>query len=147
MSDLVEVRDEDCKNQLRMDRATFYKLCYLLQSIGRLHYLLLGQPQPVPEDSTDPIQGKFKGCLGALDGTFIDVNVPTTEKGRYRNRKGQVFVNVLGLNFCVDKMWNNSTINGFGIDRWCKFIDDRECLYHLFKMEWKILVIAIDYNY
>ncbi|KAL0416869.1 UNVERIFIED_CONTAM: hypothetical protein Slati_3518800 [Sesamum latifolium] len=34
---------------------------------------------------------------GALDGTFIDVRVPEHEKGRYRTRKGQVAVNVLGV--------------------------------------------------
>ncbi|KAL2242184.1 UNVERIFIED_CONTAM: hypothetical protein Sindi_0336400 [Sesamum indicum] len=37
------------------------------------------------------------GCLGALDGTFIDVRVPEAEKGRYRTRKGHVAVNVLGV--------------------------------------------------
>ncbi|KAL0462450.1 UNVERIFIED_CONTAM: hypothetical protein Slati_0132600, partial [Sesamum latifolium] len=35
--------------------------------------------------------------FGALDGTFIDVRVPEHEKGRYRTRKGQVAVNVLGV--------------------------------------------------
>ncbi|KAL8553738.1 hypothetical protein ACS0TY_002143 [Phlomoides rotata] len=38
-----------------------------------------------------------EGCLGALDGTYIDVHVPISEKGWYRNRKGQVSVNVLGV--------------------------------------------------
>ncbi|KAL8503745.1 hypothetical protein ACS0TY_022458 [Phlomoides rotata] len=52
--------------------------------------------QPVPDGSNDPRWGKFKGYLGALDGTYIDVHVPITEKGRYRNRKGLVTVNVLG---------------------------------------------------
>ncbi|KAL0462238.1 UNVERIFIED_CONTAM: hypothetical protein Slati_0111400, partial [Sesamum latifolium] len=37
------------------------------------------------------------GCLGALDGTFIDIRVPEIEKGRYRTRKGHVAVNVLGV--------------------------------------------------
>ncbi|KAL8462107.1 hypothetical protein ACS0TY_033260 [Phlomoides rotata] len=36
MHDLVEVNDEDCRNNLRMDRSTFHKLCYLLQSLGGL---------------------------------------------------------------------------------------------------------------
>ncbi|KAL8504082.1 hypothetical protein ACS0TY_022711 [Phlomoides rotata] len=38
-----------------------------------------------------------KGCLGSLDETYIDVHVPITEKGRYRNRNGQVSVNILGV--------------------------------------------------
>ncbi|CAA0830734.1 Unknown protein, partial [Striga hermonthica] len=37
------------------------------------------------------------GCLGALDGTYINVRVPSKDRGRYRNRKGQVSVNVLGV--------------------------------------------------
>ncbi|GFQ06518.1 putative nuclease harbi1, partial [Phtheirospermum japonicum] len=37
------------------------------------------------------------GCLGALDGTFVQVQVPLSEKPRYRNRKGDVSVNVLGV--------------------------------------------------
>ncbi|KAL8548334.1 hypothetical protein ACS0TY_007600 [Phlomoides rotata] len=37
------------------------------------------------------------GCLGALDGTYVDVQVHTVDKPRYRIRKGQVTVNVLGV--------------------------------------------------
>ncbi|KAL8493374.1 hypothetical protein ACS0TY_024548 [Phlomoides rotata] len=128
---LVEVSDEECKDQLRMDRASFHKLCYLVRTVGglkssrnvsvvekvamfltillhhtknrcvkfqfKLHYLLVVQPQPGAEDSTHAQWGKFKGCLGALDGTYVDVHIPTTDKGRYRNHKGQVTVNVLGI--------------------------------------------------
>ncbi|KAL0457941.1 UNVERIFIED_CONTAM: hypothetical protein Slati_0421300 [Sesamum latifolium] len=46
----------------------------------------------------DFIRSPCTGCLGALDGTFVDVRVLEHEKGRYRTRKGQVAVNVLG--FC-----------------------------------------------
>ncbi|KAL8548438.1 hypothetical protein ACS0TY_007660 [Phlomoides rotata] len=84
MSYLVELSDEDCKNQLRMDRNCFYRLCDLLQNNGGL------KPSKY-------ISVYEKGCLGALDGTYIDVHVPTIDKGRYRNRKGQVSVNVLGV--------------------------------------------------
>ncbi|KAL0385939.1 UNVERIFIED_CONTAM: hypothetical protein Sradi_2988200, partial [Sesamum radiatum] len=35
------------------------------------------------------------GCLGALDGTHVEVRIPDCDKGRYRNRKGQISVNVL----------------------------------------------------
>ncbi|KAL8554535.1 hypothetical protein ACS0TY_002648 [Phlomoides rotata] len=44
-----------------------------------------------------PIASFQQGCLGALDCTYIDVHIPTTEKGRYRNQKGIVTVNVLGV--------------------------------------------------
>ncbi|KAL8550718.1 hypothetical protein ACS0TY_009210 [Phlomoides rotata] len=36
LSDLVDLSDEDCRDQLRMNRATFYKLCFMLQSMGGL---------------------------------------------------------------------------------------------------------------
>ncbi|KAL0358372.1 UNVERIFIED_CONTAM: hypothetical protein Sangu_0686600, partial [Sesamum angustifolium] len=41
--------------------------------------------------------GDCEGCLGALDGTLIEVRVPDSDKGRYRNRRGQISTNVLGL--------------------------------------------------
>ncbi|KAL8547944.1 hypothetical protein ACS0TY_007300 [Phlomoides rotata] len=68
-----------------------------LQSSSGLHNLFLVTPQPIPDDSTDHRWGKFKGCLGALDGTHVDVHVPAIENGRYRNRKGHISVNVLGV--------------------------------------------------
>ncbi|KAL8536393.1 hypothetical protein ACS0TY_011854 [Phlomoides rotata] len=37
------------------------------------------------------------GCLGALDRTYINVHVPSIDKGCYRNHKGQCFVNVLDV--------------------------------------------------
>ncbi|KAL8471373.1 hypothetical protein ACS0TY_028868 [Phlomoides rotata] len=33
MSYLCEVSDEDCRDQLRMDRAAFHELCFILQSV------------------------------------------------------------------------------------------------------------------
>ncbi|KAL8544829.1 hypothetical protein ACS0TY_005154 [Phlomoides rotata] len=102
MRALVKRSDEECKDMLRMDRVTFVRLCNLLQNLAglrnskHLHSLLLVQPQPVLDDSSDPRWQKFTGCLGALDGTHIDVQVPTIDKARYRNQKGQVSVNVLG---------------------------------------------------
>jgi hypothetical protein len=39
----------------------------------------------------------FTDCLGALDRTHIDVHVPTTDQPRYRNRKGTLTQNVLGV--------------------------------------------------
>ncbi|CAA0827101.1 Unknown protein, partial [Striga hermonthica] len=37
------------------------------------------------------------GCLGALDGTHIPVLVPLVDQPRYRNRKGELAVNILGV--------------------------------------------------
>ncbi|GFQ04272.1 putative nuclease harbi1, partial [Phtheirospermum japonicum] len=55
------------------------------------------------------------GCLGVLDGKYIQVQVPFRHKPHYRNRKGEVSVNVLG--FCGPNMnyifiltgWEGST--------------------------------------
>ncbi|XP_063945568.1 protein ALP1-like isoform X2 [Daucus carota subsp. sativus] len=52
-------------------------------------------PEPIPNDSTDEKWKYFKNCLGALDGTHIRMNVPVQDKPRYRNRKGEITINVL----------------------------------------------------
>ena len=38
-----------------------------------------------------------QGCLGALDGTHIDVLVSNEDKPRYRTRKGHVATNTLAV--------------------------------------------------
>ncbi|XP_050944053.1 protein ALP1-like [Cucumis melo] len=55
----------------------------VLLAVIRLHDELLKKPQP--------------NCLGALDETYIKVNVPTSDRARYRTRKGEVATNVLGV--------------------------------------------------
>ncbi|KAL8546759.1 hypothetical protein ACS0TY_006469 [Phlomoides rotata] len=85
MRALVERSDEECKDMLRMDRVTFVRsgktvskhFHSVLRSVLKPHSLLLVQPQPVPGDSSDLRWQKSTGCLGALDGTHINVQVPT----------------------------------------------------------------------
>ncbi|KAL8508480.1 hypothetical protein ACS0TY_018926 [Phlomoides rotata] len=69
----------------------------VLHCVLRLHSTFLVMPTVVTDEEADHRWEMFPGCLGALDGTYIDVHVPTTDKGRYRNRKGQCSVNVLGV--------------------------------------------------
>ncbi|KAL8504180.1 hypothetical protein ACS0TY_022783 [Phlomoides rotata] len=69
----------------------------VLNTLLRLHRVLLAKPVHVPDDSTDYRWKYFKGCLGALDGTYIPVRVPHSDIPRYRNRKGNVSVNVLAV--------------------------------------------------
>lgn len=38
-----------------------------------------------------------QNCLGALDGTHVKIKVPMQDKPKYRNRKGDVTTNVLGV--------------------------------------------------
>ncbi|KAL0308783.1 UNVERIFIED_CONTAM: hypothetical protein Sradi_5820600 [Sesamum radiatum] len=69
----------------------------VLHAVCKLHTVLLARLTLITEDCLDPRWKWFKGYLGALDGTFIDVRLPKHEKGRYRTRKGQVAVNVLSV--------------------------------------------------
>ncbi|KAL8503309.1 hypothetical protein ACS0TY_022157 [Phlomoides rotata] len=69
----------------------------VLQSVLKLHSLFLLQPNLVPEDNTDPRWKNFKGCLGVLDVTYVDIHVLTVDQARYKNRKGQVTIKVLGV--------------------------------------------------
>ncbi|KAG8382550.1 hypothetical protein BUALT_Bualt05G0089000 [Buddleja alternifolia] len=77
----------------------------VLVALLKLYPLILVTPDPVQADSTDSRWKWFKGCLGALDGSNINVCVRDTEKPRYRNRKGEVSINLLGV-----------------LDRFCKFV-------------------------
>nr|XP_025670034.1 uncharacterized protein LOC112769781 [Arachis hypogaea] len=69
----------------------------VLKAIIRMQNLLFAKASPVEEDCIDPTWRKFKGCLGALDGTYIEVTVPESDKSRYRTRKGKICTNVLGV--------------------------------------------------
>ncbi|XP_057788636.1 uncharacterized protein LOC131005644 [Salvia miltiorrhiza] len=69
----------------------------VLRAILRLHVILLVKPEPVPDDCTDSRWKWFKGCLGALDGTYINVTVSNMDKPRYRTRKGQISTNTLAV--------------------------------------------------
>ncbi|XLR67407.1 hypothetical protein S83_018079 [Arachis hypogaea] len=60
----------------------------VLSSVIHVQSLLFAKAVPVPDDCIDPRWKWFKGCLGALDGTYIDVTVPEKDKSRYRTRKG-----------------------------------------------------------
>ncbi|KAK4269919.1 hypothetical protein QN277_023015 [Acacia crassicarpa] len=168
---MIYSSDTTCFNQIRMYRATFDKLCHMLDTIGglratrhmlvdeqvamflhilahhvknrviqfefgrsgetisryfklvlnatiRLQSLLLKKPEAIPEDSNDHRWKWFKGCLGALDGTHIRVQVPAAHKGRYRNRKGDITTNVLrvcspdGQFIFVFPGWEDSATDG-----------------------------------
>ncbi|KAL0431141.1 UNVERIFIED_CONTAM: hypothetical protein Sradi_0740100 [Sesamum radiatum] len=69
----------------------------VLHFVCKMHIVLLAKPSPIADDCPNPRWKWFKGCLGALDGTFIDVRVAKHENGCYRTHKGQVAANVLGV--------------------------------------------------
>jgi hypothetical protein len=69
----------------------------LLRGILSLSHEFIKLPDPETTLLEDPKWKWFDNCLGALDGTHIDVNVPLTNQGRYRNRKQRFTTNVLGV--------------------------------------------------
>ncbi|XP_012847430.1 PREDICTED: putative nuclease HARBI1 [Erythranthe guttata] len=69
----------------------------VLAALLKLHPILLVTPKPIGDAETNENWKHFKGCLGAADGTFIKVRVELTEKPKYRSRKGEIAVNVLGV--------------------------------------------------
>ncbi|XP_073133499.1 uncharacterized protein [Henckelia pumila] len=69
----------------------------VLNAMLKLYKILLVKPTAVDENCTNDTWKWFKGCIGALDGTHIQVHVPSRDKPKYRNRKGTITVNVLGV--------------------------------------------------
>ncbi|KAK1430074.1 hypothetical protein QVD17_12570 [Tagetes erecta] len=55
----------------------------VLNSVIRLQNELFKKPESISETSTDERWKWFKGCLGAIDGTHISVQVPEEDKPRY----------------------------------------------------------------
>ncbi|KAL3502327.1 hypothetical protein ACH5RR_036776 [Cinchona calisaya] len=58
------------------------------------HYLI--QPEIELEGYEDEKWEWFQNCLGALDGTCVNVHVLLKDQGRYRNTKNDIATNVLG---------------------------------------------------
>lgn len=69
----------------------------VLRSILKLHPLILVKLVPVDENCSNDTWKWFKVCLGALDGTYISVQVSNKYKVKYRSRKGTTTINILGV--------------------------------------------------
>ncbi|KAG8382723.1 hypothetical protein BUALT_Bualt05G0107000 [Buddleja alternifolia] len=69
----------------------------VLIALLSLHTLFLVNPEPIRDDCKNERWKWFKGCLGALDGIYIPMRVRLADKARYRNKKGNISVNVLGV--------------------------------------------------
>ncbi|CAN1187904.1 hypothetical protein LINPERHAP1_LOCUS28085 [Linum perenne] len=70
---------------------------FVLLSILKLESHLLAKPTPVPQESTTAKWKYFPGCLGAVDGMHVSVRTSTASTPKYRNRKSQTTINVLGV--------------------------------------------------
>ncbi|KAG6417713.1 hypothetical protein SASPL_119905 [Salvia splendens] len=84
-------------NFMRSSQTVSKYMHIVLRGILTLNEVFLVKPEPVDDACTDPRWSWFKGCLGALDGTYINVRVPIADTPRYRNRKGQVTTNTLAV--------------------------------------------------
>ncbi|PWA97593.1 hypothetical protein CTI12_AA027480 [Artemisia annua] len=73
----------------------YFKL--VLDAVCRLHKDFYKIPVRVPDNETDERWKWFKGCLGALDRTYIKVRVQTESRKPYRTRKAEICTNVLGV--------------------------------------------------
>ncbi|PWA71887.1 hypothetical protein CTI12_AA278210 [Artemisia annua] len=73
----------------------YFKL--VLNAVCQLHKEFYKVPVPVPVNELEERWKWFKGCLGALDGTYVKVRVPESERKPYRTRKGKICINVLGV--------------------------------------------------
>nr|XP_017250299.1 PREDICTED: uncharacterized protein LOC108220916 isoform X3 [Daucus carota subsp. sativus] len=68
-----------------------------LLAVLKLHVHLLKKPSPITEGCADRRWKYFKNCLGALNGTYVSVQVPSKDRESYRTRKGHLAMNVLGV--------------------------------------------------
>ncbi|KAG8382613.1 hypothetical protein BUALT_Bualt05G0095700 [Buddleja alternifolia] len=69
----------------------------VLTALLKLHTLFLVKPVPIEVNCRNERWKRFKGHLRALDGTYIPLRVAQKNKARYRNRKGDVSINVLAV--------------------------------------------------
>ncbi|KAA0055437.1 putative nuclease HARBI1 [Cucumis melo var. makuwa] len=94
-----------------MDRRCFAILCHLLRTVAGLTSTEVVDVEEmvamflhivVHDVKNCVIQQEFmryalQNCLGALDGTYIKVNVSASDQARYRTHKGEMATNVLGV--------------------------------------------------
>lgn len=99
----LHILSHDVKNRIikrqfmRSGETSSRRFAYVLHAILRCYRELLKEPEPIQENCTDERWKWFKNCLGALDGTYIKVNVLEADIPRYRTRKGELATNVLGV--------------------------------------------------
>ncbi|GAB4855591.1 hypothetical protein Ancab_039775 [Ancistrocladus abbreviatus] len=87
---------------IRSGESVSWQFNLYLKVVLKLHQHLLKRPTPISDDCEDERWKYFKNCLGALDGTYISVFVPSQERAKYRTRKGTISMNVLGV--CTPNM-------------------------------------------
>ncbi|TYK03075.1 retrotransposon protein [Cucumis melo var. makuwa] len=69
----------------------------VLLAVLRPHDELIKKPVSVTNNCTDQRWKCFENCLGALDETYIKVNVLVTNRPTFRMHKGEIATNVPGV--------------------------------------------------
>ncbi|KAL8545882.1 hypothetical protein ACS0TY_005848 [Phlomoides rotata] len=79
MDDELELELENLVVKLSFGRSGYTiskQFNSVLNTLLKLHRVLIATTEPVPEDNNDYRWKYFKGCLGALEDTYIPVRVP-----------------------------------------------------------------------
>uniref|UniRef100_A0A9I9EFE7 Retrotransposon protein n=1 Tax=Cucumis melo TaxID=3656 RepID=A0A9I9EFE7_CUCME len=93
------------RQSMRMDRRCFAILCHLLRTIAGLTSTEVVDVEEMVAMFLHILAHNVKNRVilrefmrsGALDGTYIKVNVLASDRARYRTRKGEVATNVLSV--------------------------------------------------
>ncbi|TYK05796.1 retrotransposon protein [Cucumis melo var. makuwa] len=128
----LHVLAHDMKNSViqrefvRSDETVSRHFNLVLLTVVRLYEELIKRPVPVTNNCKDQRWQCFENCLGALDGTYIKVNVPATDRPTFRTRKGEIATNYVNLKpypeTCLDEgggghscgVFNEVGVNGGG---------------------------------
>ncbi|MBA0822281.1 hypothetical protein Goarm_019091, partial [Gossypium armourianum] len=89
----------------------------VLNGVIHLQDVLFKKPEPIPVNSTDTRWKWFKNYLGALDGTYIKIRVPSIDKSRYRTRKAIDIVEEL----CDEDVANERNPEEVSNENGCEF--------------------------
>ncbi|KAG5125191.1 hypothetical protein JHK82_031928 [Glycine max] len=115
----------DCIEQLRVSKKASFKLCRILQEKGQLvktknvpineavvmflhilahnlkykvvHFSYCRSMETISRQFKNVLRAIMKNSIEALDGIHIPVTVSAEDRPRYRNRKGDISTNVLGV--------------------------------------------------
>lgn len=76
-----------------------HEVCNAFCRIESTFFIQPVSTSPVPDCIRNDVRRAdyFTQCIGALDGTFIPAIVPVSQQNTFRNRKGFISQNVLGV--------------------------------------------------
>uniref|UniRef100_A0A9I9EC29 DUF8040 domain-containing protein n=1 Tax=Cucumis melo TaxID=3656 RepID=A0A9I9EC29_CUCME len=96
---MIHESDLVCRQSTHMDRRTFVILCHLLRTVAGLSLTEIVDVEEMVAMFLHILMYdvKNRNFLGALDRTYIKVNVPAADRLTFRMRKREITTNVLGV--------------------------------------------------